>query len=123
MNSKGNKQAGALQTVLDNEIAAGLQRLGIRSPEQLYTEAELYPWVSENSEFYAILPAGAGARARAVELLAALAHDGNSSCVEWLDEYIAELREVLPLAAIKPLPALAAKAAKCLKEAVEGPAA
>jgi hypothetical protein len=36
---------------------------------------------------------------RAIELLASIAHDGVDTCVEWLDEWIAELREVLSTAA------------------------
>jgi hypothetical protein len=124
MNSKGKKQAGVLQTIIDSEIAAGLKRLGIRSHDQLRAESDLYPWVRDNPDFYAILPPGAGARARAVELLEFLAVDGLTEAhIRDLDPAITELREMLRTAAARPLQVTAAKAAKLLRDAVEGAAA
>jgi hypothetical protein len=99
MKSKGKKQAGALQTIIDNEIATGCARLNIRSRKELFAEADLHPGIEENPEIYQFMPAPFVARVRALELLACIAHDAGSTCIEWLDEYIAELREVLRTAA------------------------
>jgi hypothetical protein len=114
--------AGEIRKVLDNEIAAGLARLSV-SREELLAEADLYPWVAEWPEVYEPYPVSVAFRARAVELLHCLINDGLSTCIEWLDKYIAELREVLPGAAGRPSPALAHQlketAEKAAKEAEE----
>jgi dsDNA-binding SOS-regulon protein len=106
---------GALQTIIDNEIAAGLARLQV-SREELLAEADVYPWVAENPDIYDSMLTSIVARARAVELLQFLIVDGDSTAVEDLDFAIAELRDVLTLAAPKPpSPAVARQ----LKEAAE----
>jgi hypothetical protein len=109
---------GVLQTVLDNEIAAGLARLKV-SREELVAETDLYPWVAEWPEVYEPFPLSVAFRARAVELLHCLINDGLSTHIEWLDKYIAELREVLPGAAGRPSPALAHQLKKTAEKAAK----
>jgi hypothetical protein len=67
----------------------------IQSRKELYAEERQYLSVEENSDIYKLVPLGIASRVRAIELLACLAHDGAETCIEWLDEYIAELRKVL----------------------------
>jgi hypothetical protein len=95
-----------LATIIENEIAAGLARLRV-SREELLAEKDLYPWVGEWPEVYEPFPLSVAFRARAVELLDCLIGDGLGTEIQQVDEYIAELREVLPGAAGKPSPALA----------------
>jgi hypothetical protein len=97
---------GVLETALDAEIDAGLSRLGV-SREELHAEANIYLWVGEWPEVYEPFPLSVAFRARAVELLDCLIGDGLGTEIQQVDEYIAELREVLPGAAGKPSPALA----------------
>jgi hypothetical protein len=100
---------GVLRTIIDDEIAASLARLGV-SREELLAEADLYPWVAEYPEVYEPLSLSVAFRARAVELLEFLIIDGDSTVViENLDVAIAELRDVLPGAAGRPSPAVARK--------------
>jgi hypothetical protein len=94
-------QTGVMRTILVNEIADGLMRLGIRSIRQLYTEEKQHPFVSEHPDFYALFPRAIAHRARALELLAGLAHDGWDASIEVLDADIAELRKVLQTAAFE----------------------
>jgi hypothetical protein len=68
-------------------------------PAPLYAQKRLYLWVAEHPDVYKLFPPGIARRVRAIELLASIAHDGVDTCVEWLDEWIAELREVLLTAA------------------------
>jgi hypothetical protein len=96
---------GVLETALDAEIDAGLARLGV-SDEELLAEAKLYPWVEDYPEVYEPSPLSVAFRARAVELLSCLVQDGTDTGIEQVDEYIAELRHVLPGTAGKPSPAL-----------------
>jgi hypothetical protein len=109
---------GVLQTVLDNEIGAGLALLEV-SREELRAEADLYPWVAEWPEVYEPFPLSVAFRARAVELLHCLINDGLSTCIEWLDKYIAELRVVLPGAAGTPSAALARQLKKAAEKAAK----
>jgi hypothetical protein len=118
MNNKGKKQAGVIQTALDNEVAAGCARLNIRSRKELFAEAKLHPGVEEYPEAYEFMPAPFVARVRALELLAALAHDGNRTCVEWLDEWIADLRKALRTAATTKTPEKVAREMKRRKEEI-----
>jgi hypothetical protein len=104
---------GVLETAIENEIEAGLARLHV-SREELHAEADLYPWVGEWPEVYEPFPLSLAFRARAIELLDCLIDDGMETCIEWVDEYIAELREVLPGADAKPP---SAAVARQLKEA------
>ena len=109
---------GVLETALDAEIDAGLSRLGV-SREELDAEADIYPWVAEWPEVYEPFPLSVAFRARAVELLHCLINDGLSTHIEWLDKYIAELREVLPGAAGRPSPALAHQLKKTAEKAAK----
>ena len=124
MNSEGktteklDTAAGVIRMVLDNEIAAALALLSV-SREELRAEANLYPWVDEWPEVYEPFPLSVAFRARAVELLHSLINDGLSTCIEWLDKYIAELREVLPGAAGRPSPALAHQLKKAAEKAAK----
>ena len=73
----------------------------------------MHPFVSEYPDFYALFLPRIAHRARALELLVCLAIDGDSTCIEWLDEYIAELRKVLQTAAVE----VPDKVARMLKRA------
>src|ERR1700687_1308125 len=99
MKSKSKKQAGALQTIIDNEIAAGCARLNIRSRKELFAEADLHPGIEEHSEIYQFMPAPFVARVRALELLTYLTLDNAATGIADLDDGIRELREVLPTVA------------------------
>jgi hypothetical protein len=107
-----------LEAALNAEIEAGLARLGV-SREELTAEAELYPWVEEWPEVYEPFPLSVAFRARAVELLHCLIGDGLDTDILQVDEYIAELRDVLPGAAGRPSFRLVAQFTKAKKAADE----
>jgi hypothetical protein len=116
MNRKPNAQrAGVLRTALYREVAEGLDRLGIGSLEVLNAEGKRYPWVGDYPDIYGRFPRGIARRVRAIELLLYLAHDGESTRIEDLDEAIAELHKVLPTAAIEVPEGVARKLARTLE--------
>ena len=94
---------GVIETLLNAEIDAALARLQL-ARDEVHAEASIYPWVGEWPEVYEPFPLSVAFRARALELLDCLIGDGLGTGIEQLDEYIDELREVLPGTAGKPFP-------------------
>jgi hypothetical protein len=119
MNHKDNNAPGVPQTIIDGEIAAGLAQLQI-SRQELFAEAELYPWMAEWPEVYERFSPSVALQARAVELLTYFANGGLSDPIADLDQFISELREVLLAgAAGRPSLALRARLKKAKKAADE----
>jgi hypothetical protein len=91
----------ALATLIDRGIERGMRALNIRSLTELKREAERYP-STDDSEHKGVA-SELLARMRCVELLWAIAHDGFDNPIEWTDEWLSELRRMLPKAIARTL--------------------
>ncbi|HTJ09250.1 MAG TPA: hypothetical protein VL393_06125 [Candidatus Binataceae bacterium] len=98
-----NSATGVLKAFIDREVARALRQLRIRSFAALRRELREY-------EEHCIFDGGFGdvrsditARLEAIELIASLAGDGLTSPLDTSDDWICELRALLPTALKRPL--------------------
>jgi hypothetical protein len=102
MAKEDGPMTSAMLTLIDREVEVAMRRLKIASRTALMREVAQYSRADEE-DYHRCLPAGLFARVQSVELMGTILHESALDSLEYLDQWIVELRELLPQAVARPL--------------------